>query len=116
LGYVCPVIVRVVLIKLKPKFQSYGQRRLIAKKTLDVLPNAARVMNVSVNIASDPRTEREWDICILVRFASMQDPDVYRIDPVHRAFADVFLKPMMEKIHVYHYEEYQPDKSSSPGR
>jgi Holliday junction resolvasome RuvABC ATP-dependent DNA helicase subunit len=110
------VIVRVVLIQLKPEFQTYGQRRLIAKKTLDILPNAARVMNVTVNIASDPRTERDWDLCILVRFASMQDPDVYRIDPVHRAYADVFLKPMMDRIHVYHYEEYQADKALSPRR
>jgi hypothetical protein len=116
LGYVWWVIVRVVLIKLNPEFGTYGQRRLIAKKSLEVLPNAARVMNVTVNIASDARTEHEWDLCILVRFASMQDPEVYRIDPVHRAFADVFLKPMMEKIHVYHFEEYLPDKELSPGR
>ena len=110
------MIVRVVLIKLKPKYETYGQRRLIAKKTLDVLPNAARVMNVTVNIASDPRTEREWDLCILVRFASMQDPEVYRLDPIHRAYADVFLKPMMERIHVYHYEEYEPEKDLLVGR
>ena len=107
-GYAWGVIVRVVLIKLKPKFQSYGQRRLIAKKTLDVLPNAARVMDVTVNIASDARTESEWDLCFLVRFASMQDPEVYRFDPIHRAYVDVFLKPMMERIHVYHYEQYEP--------
>ena len=110
------MIVRVVLVQLKPEFRTYGKRRLIAKKTLDVLPNAARVMNVTVNIASDPRTERDWDLCILVRFASMADPEVYRIDPVHRAFADVFLKPMMERIHVFHYEEYQPEKDLSVGR
>jgi hypothetical protein len=79
---------------------------LIAKKSLDVLPNAARVMSVTVNIASDDRTEKDWDLCLLVRFASMQDPEVYRVDPVHRAYADVFLKPMMERIHVYHFDEF----------
>jgi hypothetical protein len=35
----------------------------------------------------------------------MQDTHVYRNDPVHRAYADVFLKPMLETIHVYHFEQ-----------
>jgi hypothetical protein len=61
---------------------------------------------MKVHLGSDPRTEAEWDICLLVRFASMQDTEVYRKDPVHRAFADVFLKPMLERIHVYHFEEF----------
>ncbi len=99
------MIVRVVLIQLKPQFRSYGQLRLIAKKTREVLPNAARVMQLGIHLASDPRTEDEWDICLLVKFASMQDTEVYRKDPVHRAYADVFLKPMLERIHVYHFEE-----------
>jgi hypothetical protein len=99
------MIVRVVLIRLKPQFQSYGQRRLIAKKTREVLPNAARVMSLTINLASDERTEDEWDICLLVKFASMQDTAVYKNDPVHRAYADVFLKPMLDRIYVYHFED-----------
>lgn len=99
------MIVRVVLIQLKPEYRGYGQVRLIAKKTREVLPNAARVMDLKIQLASDPRTEDEWDMCLLVRFASMQDTEAYRTDPVHRAYADKFLKPMLERIHVYHFEE-----------
>ena len=100
------MIVRVVLIQLKPAFRSYGQVRLIAKKTREVLPNAARVMDLSIQLACDGRTEDEWDLCLLVKFASIQDTEVYRKDPVHRAYADVFLKPMLERIYVYHFEQF----------
>lgn len=65
-------------------------------------------MEVKVHTAADARTSGDWDICILVRFASMQDPEVYRVDPIHRAFTDVFLKPMRERIFVYHFEDYEP--------
>jgi len=99
------MIVRVVLIRLKSQFQSDKERRLIAKKTREVLPHAARVVSVDIQLACDARTEDAWDICLLVRFHSMQDTQVYRNDPVHRAYADVFLKPMLETIHVYHFEQ-----------
>jgi len=99
------MIVRVVLLQMKPQYRSYGQVRLLAKKTREVLPNAARVIDLKIHLASDPRTERDWDMSFLVKFASMQDTEVYRNDPVHRAFADVFLKPMLERIYVYHFEE-----------
>jgi hypothetical protein len=102
------MVVRVVLIQLKPEFRSYGQLRKVAGHALKVLSHVARVMEVKVHLASDPRTENDWDICILVRFASMQDPEVYRLDPIHRSFADNYLKPLQERIFVYHFEEFQP--------
>jgi hypothetical protein len=102
------MLLRLVLIKLKPEFRGDGKRRLIAKKTLEVLRNAARVMDVSVKLPKDPRTEDSWDLCLHVHFASLDDTEVYRLDPIHRAYVDVFLKPMLEKIHVLHFEEYKP--------
>jgi hypothetical protein len=102
------VLLRLVLIKLKPEFRGDGKRRLIAKKTLEVLPNAARVMNVTVQLPKDQRTEDAWDLCLHVHFASLDDTEVYRLDPIHRAFVDVFLKPMLERIQVFHLEEYKP--------
>lgn len=102
------MIQRVVLIQMKPSHRSDAKLREVARKALEVLPHAARVMDVKVQIASDERTRDEWDICILVRFASMQDPAVYKVDPIHRSFADIYLKPLRERIFVYHFEDYQP--------
>jgi hypothetical protein len=102
------VVLRLVLIRLKPEYRSDGEIRRIARHALEVLPRAARVMDVTARTAADATTRGEWDLCILVRFASMQDPDVYRVDPIHRAFTDVFLKPFHERVAVYHFEDYQP--------
>ncbi len=102
------MVQRVVLIQLKPEFRSDGKVRQIARRALEVLPHAARVMDVSVSLASDEPTRADWDICILIRFASMQDPSVYRVDPVHRAFTDRYLAPMQQRIFVYHFDDYQP--------
>lgn len=102
------MIQRVVLIQMKPGNRTDAKLREVARKALEVLPHAARVMDVKVQIASDERTRDEWDICILVRFASMQDPAVYKVDPIHRSFADIYLKPLRQRIFVYHFEDYQP--------
>jgi hypothetical protein len=102
------MVLRVVLIQLKPEHSTDAKVREIAKKALEVLPHAARAMEVKVHTASDQRTRDDWDLCILVRFASMQDPPVYRVDPIHRSFADKYLKPLRERIYVYHFEDHVP--------
>lgn len=102
------MILRVVLIQMKAEHRSDAQLRKVARQALDVLPHAARVMDVKVHLACDERTMDDWDICILVRFASKEDPPVYRVDPIHRAFADKYLKPLRERIFVYHFDEFQP--------
>lgn len=99
------MLVRVVLIKLERAFRSDETRRMVAEKTREVLPSAARVKGISVHLAAGERTEREWDVCLLVRFETLEDTEAYRTCPVHRAYADVFLKPMLDKIRVWHFED-----------
>jgi hypothetical protein len=102
------MIQRVVLVQMKPEHRSDAKLREVARKALEVLPHAARARDVKVHIASDERTRDEWDLCILVRFESMGDAPVYRVDPIHRSFADRYLKPLRERIFVYHFDEYTP--------
>lgn len=52
----------------------------------------------------DGRTGSEWDLCILVQFATMEDVETYRTDAIHRAYADVFLKPLRDKIRVWNFD------------
>jgi hypothetical protein len=35
----------------------------------------------------------------------------YRVDPVHRAYADLFLQPLQAKIRVYNFERVEPTRS-----
>ena len=55
-------------------------------------------------VPADPRTRREWDLCLEVVLDDVDAVERYRIDPVHRAYADVFLRPMQERIRVYNFE------------
>jgi hypothetical protein len=78
--------------------------REIADKTKKILPAVRGVRSLEVCLPSDPRTGDDWDLCLLLRFASMPDVEAYRTDPVHRSYVDIFLKPMLDKINVYNFE------------
>lgn len=105
------MIQRVVVVKLKPEFANDETRARIVQQTFDVLPQAHGVLDLDVALPSDARTEREWDVCILVRFRDMEDVETYRTDEIHRAYADVFLRPLRRSIRVWNFE-----LAAGPGR
>jgi hypothetical protein len=107
------VIERVVLIKLKPPYATDEQRAAVAAATVEALRGAAGVRALRVGGAADPRTRRDWDLCIQVQLDDLEAVERYRVDPVHRAYADVFLKPMMAKIYVYHFERAPADAAGA---
>ena len=98
------MIQRVVLIRLKPDFRDEASMAAIIEETYNTLPKARGVQRLSVGSAADGRTRGDWNLALLVQFDTLEDVEAYRIDKVHRAYADVFLKPMMEKIHVFNFE------------
>ncbi len=97
------MIQRVVAVALKPEFRTAETLRTIATETRRVLRDAHGVLSVEVATAADGRTRSEWDFCILVRFAGIDDVERYRTDPIHRAYADVFLAPMRRAIRVWNF-------------
>lgn len=98
------MIQRVVCVKLKDDYRSDEDRVRVADETRRVLPGAAGVRDLVVGVPADERSRREWDLCILVRFDRLEDVEVYRADRVHRAYVDVFLKPILERIRVWNFE------------
>ena len=102
------MIERVVLVKLKREHATDEQRAEIAKVTASTLAGAEGVRALRVGTPADGRTKSEWDICIEVVLDDIAAVERYRLDKVHRAYADVFLKPMMEKIRVYNFERFEP--------
>ncbi len=110
------MIERVVLIKLKPEFATDEQRAQVAATTASTLPDAQGVIEVRVGSPADERTRREWDLCIEVVLPDMQTVERYRTDKVHRAYVDVFLRPMMEKIRVLNFERFEPAAVADPAR
>jgi hypothetical protein len=106
-GYDVAVIERVVLIKLKPEYATDEQRAAVAQATATTLPGAEGVRELRVCTAADSRTRREWDVCLEVVLDDLDAVERYRVDPVHRAYADVFLRPMLARIRVYNFERAQ---------
>ena len=98
------MIQRVVLIKLKPRYATPDAIQLIIDKTREVLPHAHGVRALAVSVPADDWTRRAWDLCLFVRFDCVEDVEAYRTDPVHRAYADEFLRPMRLKVHVHNFE------------
>jgi hypothetical protein len=107
-GYDALVIERVVLIKLKPEYATDEQRAAVAEATSTTLPGAQGVRALRVCTAADSRTRREWDVCIEVVLDDLDAVERYRVDPVHRAYSDVFLRPMLARIRVYNFERAEP--------
>ena len=102
------MIERVVLVKLKREHATDEQRAEIARTTLTTLREAEGVRALRVGTPADGRTRGEWDLCIEVVLDDLAAVERYRVDRVHRAYADVFLKPMQEKIRVYNFERLDP--------
>lgn len=97
-----------MLIKLKAAYATAEQRAAIAAATHTTLPKAEGVRALRIGTPADARTRRDWDLCLQVVLDDVDAVERYRVDPVHRAYADVFLKPMMERIHVFNFERFEP--------
>ena len=97
------MIQRVVFIRLASAHRNDATRAEVAARTREVLPGAAGVRTLDVTTVAPDRTKRDWDLCLLVRLDDMEAVEAYRVCPVHRAYADVFLAPIADKVHVHHF-------------
>ena len=98
------MIQRVVAIKLKDAYSNDADRQAVARHTLEVLTPIPEVLHLDVATPGDERCRASWDLCILVRLEDLDAVERYRVDKTHRAYADVFLKPMLEVIKVWNFE------------
>ena len=101
------MIQRIVVIKLKDAYANEADRAELACHTRDVLSRIEGVRHLDVATPGDERCERSWDLCILVRFDDVEAVEAYRLDAAHRAYVDVFLKPMLEVIRVWNFDLVQ---------
>ena len=84
------MIQRVVLVKLKKSHASDAERDQVAQHTREVLASIPLVKSLTVGVAADGRSRREWDLTILVRFDDLEAVESYRTERTHRAYVDVF--------------------------
>mgnify|MGYP002631359063 CR=1 FL=1 len=89
------MIERLVLLKLKPEHATAAVRARIAEVTQRLLPTVPGVTGVAVTEAADDATAQSWDLCLHVRFAAIEDVAIYLPHPVHRAYVDEHLVPVV---------------------
>ncbi len=98
------MIHRVVVIRLKPQYREAASLEQIVEHSRELLATIPLIRDLRVAGSADGRTQREWDLTILTTFDSLQDIDTFRTERTHRAYADVYLRPMMETIRVWHFD------------
>lgn len=98
------MIQRVVAIKLKDAYSNDEDRAAVARHSQKVLSSIPEVLQLDVAMPGDARCRGSWDLCLLVRLEDLDAVERYRVDKTHRAYADVFLKPMLEVIKVWNFE------------
>lgn len=98
------MIQRVVLVRLKESYSTDEGRAQVAEHTREVLGGIELVRALTVGVSADARTERDWDLAILVQLDSLEAVAEYRDEKTHRAYVDVYLKPMMDKIRAWNFE------------
>ncbi len=98
------MIQRVVLVKLKPAFATDEQRRLIAEHTRQVLGAVPMVRELRVGVVAEDRSAREFDLALLLRFDDLDAVEEWRTEKTHRAYVDVYLRPMTDKIRLWNFD------------
>ncbi len=96
------MIERTVLIRLKPEVRP--EARTVAEHTREVLAEAVGVLRVHTCVAADERTEQVWDVMIALRFESLEAVERYRVDPRHRKYLEVYLKPLLQSIRAFNWD------------
>ena len=87
------MIERFAFVKLAPAHATDAERRALAQEALETLRPLPGVVSITVGLPADEDAAKAWDLCVNVRFASLDDAAAYRSHPVHRRFVDEVIVP-----------------------
>jgi antibiotic biosynthesis monooxygenase (ABM) superfamily enzyme len=87
------MIERFAFVKLAPEHATDAERRALVDQALATLRDLPGVLSMTVGLPADPDAAKAWDLCVNVRFASLEDAAAYRSHPVHRRFVDEVIAP-----------------------
>jgi len=87
------MIERFAFVKLTPEHATDANRRALAREATETLRPLPGVLALTVGVPADAEAAKAWDLCINVRFATLDDAAAYRSHPVHRRFVDEVIAP-----------------------
>jgi hypothetical protein len=88
------MIERFAFVKLAPEHATDQVRRALAREAFEVLRSLPGVLAMTVGFPADADSAKAWDLCINVRFASLEHAAAYRAHPTHRRFVDEVVAPV----------------------
>lgn len=87
------MIERFAFVKLAPDRATDANRRALARQALETLGPLPGVLAITAGLPADADSAKAWDLCVNVRFASLEDAAAYRAHPAHRRFVDEAIAP-----------------------
>ena len=87
------MIERFAFVKLAPEYANDAERRTLSRHALDTLRPLPGVVSMTVGLPADADSAKAWDLCVNVRFATLEDAAAYRAHPTHRTFVDTVIAP-----------------------
>ena len=87
------MIERFAFVKLAPEHATDATRQALVAEAMATLRPLPGVVSLTVGLPADPDAAKAWDLCVNVRFASLEDAAAYRAHPVHRRFVDEIVAP-----------------------
>ncbi len=87
------MIERFAFVKLAPEYANDAERRSLADQAVATLRPLPGVVALTVGLPADPDSAKAWDLCVNVRFATLDDAAAYRAHPAHRRFVDEVVAP-----------------------
>ena len=95
---------RFVFVKLKEEWANETGRAELIEQTRRVLPAVPGVLSVRAGVAADAHAAKGWDLCLVLRFDSLDDIESYRVHPEHQAYLEEVLGPKVEAKRVWNFE------------
>ena len=97
------MIQRIVLLKLEDPFTTAEVRAEVAAYSRRVLGALPQVAAVNVGTPADEAGAGDWDLSLVLHFASTDDLEPFREHPDHRAYVDEYLKPKLACLKAWNF-------------
>lgn len=94
---------RFVFLKLKEEWASADALAGVIEHSRKVLPAIPGVVECYAGKPADEHASKGWDMCLMLRFACLEDIETYRVHPAHQEFLDTFLGPKVEAKRVWNF-------------
>ena len=94
---------RYVFFRFKEVCRGYEAMQAIVARTHEVLQAVPEVMDYEIGLPADETSLAAWDLSISIAFSTRDDLESGLSHPLHRDYADKFIKPRLEVAKAWNF-------------